>query len=48
MHFQLWLSDPKRIADVKKAFTRVAEKEEWWDVAHKINCIMAIWVSAYL
>lgn len=41
LHFQLWLSDPKRIGDVKKAFTRICEKEEWWDVAHKINCIKA-------
>ena len=39
LHFQLWLSDPKRIGDVKEAFTRIAEKEEWRDVAHEINCI---------
>lgn len=39
LHFQLWCDEEKRKGDIKKTFTRICAKHEWWDVNHKKFCI---------
>lgn len=39
LHFQLWFNETKRKGDIKKVFTRICEKEDWWDADHKRHCI---------
>lgn len=39
LHFQLFFDEEKRKGDLKKTFTRICEKEEWWDSDHKRHCI---------
>ncbi|AXH79025.1 MAG: hypothetical protein [Circular genetic element sp.] len=39
LHFQIWSNEEKRKGDIKKTFSRICEKEDWWDVDHKRYCI---------
>jgi hypothetical protein len=39
LHFQIWTDEEKRKGDIKKTFTRICEKEDWWDQDHKRHCL---------
>lgn len=40
LHFQLWTDEEKRKGDIKKTFTRILQREDWWDQGHKKFCIL--------
>ncbi|AXH78456.1 MAG: hypothetical protein [Circular genetic element sp.] len=39
LHFQIWSDEEKRKGDIKKTFTRICERQDWWDQGHKKFCI---------
>lgn len=39
LHFQIWCDEEKRKGDIKKMFTRICERQDWWDQGHKKYCI---------